>query len=144
MRAFMLTMVGAGLAGILATSAGRVSGRAARPGDPAAVERLVGPNPLPARMGLRHEVIEAVSRGQVGLWEAADRLRDLYAGDAGFVRTLRDEWPAATDDERYARMVINGVAALFRGRPRERAVQVARLEAELASRRSADTPSLPG
>jgi len=139
MRMLLLFLVGTGLAAVATTGVVRTlddqsdASRTSeiRSDDHKTFEFVSGPSPFLPRTQAKHKIVVAVVCGDIGLWEAGGLVRDLYSNDPNFVRCLNERYPSASDDERYSRVVINGVAGFLWGRPQERATLLDRLEAEL-------------
>jgi hypothetical protein len=109
--------------------------RTASPPRPPASEVMVPQDARTAalveRSARRGVIARAVARRQVGLLAAAAEYRDLAAADPAGVETVRRAFPGGSDDERFARVVIQRVRVELELQAGDRGA-VARLEAELA------------
>ncbi|HEX3147530.1 MAG TPA: hypothetical protein VHR66_05565 [Gemmataceae bacterium] len=98
-----------------------------------------GPNPLLERSAAKYQIALQVIRGELGLFEGAARVRELYGNDNVIMRGLRPIHPEATDDELYAWSVISEVDSELRDCPLWRAIHVWRLQAEITGYSSRDS-----
>jgi hypothetical protein len=81
------------------------------------------------RIAIKEGIISDLLTGRSTLAEATDRFTELNAARPEYVEALRDTYPGATDQEKFARNVISFARA--RAALHERAALSSRLEAEL-------------
>jgi len=81
------------------------------------------------RIAIKEAIISDLVAGRSTLAETTERFTELNAGRPEYVEALRDTFPGATDQEKFARNVIS--FALCRAPRDERAALSSRLEAEL-------------
>jgi hypothetical protein len=96
-----------------------------------------------ARLVDKHEVTEALMRGDIGFREAADHFRPLVAGYPAALNGLRQAHPGAGETELVYRHVLAYVRAALSDRPDIDPGLLARLEGELAATFPTGGPTFP-
>ena len=81
------------------------------------------------RIAIKDAITAELIAGRTTLADATDRFTELNAGRPRYLTALRDAYPGATDQEKFARNVIS--FAISRAEPAERADLSSRLETEL-------------
>jgi hypothetical protein len=127
---------------------GRLSGLAAGRLSPRLMRRQreldARPAPLVERARRADEVAGEAAAGRLSLLDGAARLRDLYRAAPDFAwDRFREYLPAASDDERFCRLLIEHVRGLSRSDGDPAGAAAARLAAELQSRLARGALCLP-
>jgi hypothetical protein len=81
------------------------------------------------RIAIKDTIITDLLAGRTTLSDATDRFTELNEGRPRYLAALREAYPGATDQEKFARNVIS--FAISRVAPEERAAVSSRLETEL-------------
>jgi hypothetical protein len=81
------------------------------------------------RIAIKDAIIAELLAGRTTLSEATDRFAALNSGRPRYLTAIREGFPGATDQEKFARNVIS--FALARVEPHERANVSSRLETDL-------------
>jgi hypothetical protein len=81
------------------------------------------------RIAIKDAIVAEMIAGRTTLADATDRFTELNTGRPRYLAALRDCYPGATDQEKFARNVIS--FAVSRVAPEERAALSSRLETEL-------------
>lgn len=81
------------------------------------------------RIAIKDAIVQELIAGRITLATATDRFTELNVGRPRYLAALRDGYPGATDQEKFARNVIS--FAVSRVEPTERPALSSRLETEL-------------
>src|SRR5947207_1779076 len=107
MRLFFVFAISLGFIVLVTSSLCRPGGPTDRSDDGPSIEGnndsflVHRPNPLLERSMAKNTLAKQVIRGEIGLFEAASRVRDLYGNDPFLVIAMRRTYPNTSDEELY-------------------------------------------